>query len=391
MATTLSTKTYDYIIAGAGCAGLSLLYRILLEPELCSKEILIIDREKKSNDDITWCFWEKSPDIFEPTVYHQWDILDFKSQFFNNELDIIPYTYKMIRGLDFYNFVYQFATACPNVHFMQSKICSMQVTGDQVEVATSDGTYKAAYAFNSTRLFQPGTQADQHSLYMHFKGLTIRTEAPVFNHGKGTLMDFNVNQHDGMAFMYMLPTSPNEALLEYTVINGVVLNPGAYDEALQTYINEALHLSQVKIVREESGIIPMTKKKFPVHHKQRIIHIGTAGGCVKASSGYAFQFIQRQTAKIVMNLKQNRKPIVKCSFRDKKFNLYDNAFLEVLISGKMRGDELMSRIFKYNSGGTVLAFLDNESSFTDEFNMMTTLPANIFLPVTLKEFFRKAS
>lgn len=69
MATTLSTKTYDYIIAGAGCAGLSLLYRILLEPELCSKEILIIDREKKSNDDITWCFWEKSPDIFEPTVY----------------------------------------------------------------------------------------------------------------------------------------------------------------------------------------------------------------------------------------------------------------------------------------------------------------------------------
>ncbi|MEA4984560.1 MAG: lycopene cyclase family protein [Paludibacter sp.] len=391
MATTLSTKTYDYIIAGAGCAGLSLLYRILLEPELCSKEILIIDREKKSNDDITWCFWEKSPDIFEPTVYHQWDILDFKSQFFNNELDIIPYTYKMIRGLDFYNFVYQFATACPNVHFMQSKICSMQVTGDQVEVATSDGTYKAAYAFNSTRLFQPGTQTDQHSLYMHFKGLTIRTEAPVFNHGKGTLMDFNVNQHDGMAFMYMLPTSPNEALLEYTVINGVVLNPGAYDEALQTYINEALHLSQVKIVREESGIIPMTKKKFPVHHKQRIIHIGTAGGCVKASSGYAFQFIQRQTAKIVMNLKQNRKPIVKCSFRDKKFNLYDNAFLEVLISGKMRGDELMSRIFKYNSGGTVLAFLDNESSFTDEFNMMTTLPANIFLPVTLKEFFRKAS
>ena len=391
MATTLSTKTYDYIIAGAGCAGLSLLYRILLEPELCSKEILIIDREKKSNDDITWCFWEKSPDIFEPTVYHQWDILDFKSQFFNNELDIIPYTYKMIRGLDFYNFVYQFATACPNVHFMQSKICSMQVTGDQVEVATSDGTYKAAYAFNSTRLFQPDTQADQHSLYMHFKGLTIRTEAPVFNHGKGTLMDFNVNQHDGMAFMYMLPTSPNEALLEYTVINGAVLNPGAYDEALQTYINEALHLSQVKIVREESGIIPMTKKKFPVHHKQRIIHIGTAGGCVKASSGYAFQFIQRQTAKIVMNLKQNRKPIVKCSFRDKKFNLYDNAFLEVLISGKMRGDELMSRIFKYNSGGTVLAFLDNESSFTDEFNMMTTLPANIFLPVTLKEFFRKAS
>ena len=71
MTTILSTKTYDYIIAGSGCAGLSLLYRMLLEPELSNKEILIIDRETKSKDDRTWCFWEKSPDIFESVVYHQ--------------------------------------------------------------------------------------------------------------------------------------------------------------------------------------------------------------------------------------------------------------------------------------------------------------------------------
>lgn len=387
MTTTLSTKTYDYIIAGSGCAGLSLLYRMLLEPELCNKEILIIDREMKSKDDRTWCFWEKSPDIFEPVVYHQWHILDFKSKYFSDELDIRPYTYKMIRGLDFYNFVYQFAAAYPNVHFIQSKITAMQVTGKQVDVKTPGGTYKADYAFNSTRLFQPDTRAGEHSLYMHFKGLTIRTEAPVFNPEKGTLMDFNVHQQGGAAFMYMLPADKHEALIEYTVINGEVLKPEEYDEALQTYLNETLQLNQVEIIREESGIIPMTKKKFPVHHKQRIIHIGTAGGCVKASSGYAFQFIQRQTDNIVMNLKHNRKPIVKCRFRDKKFNLYDNTFLEVLISGKMQGDALMSRIFKYNSGGNVLAFLGNESKFSDEFNLMTTLPAKVFLPVTLKEIF----
>ena len=34
---------YDYIITGAGCAGLSLLQRILLEPTLSSKNILVID------------------------------------------------------------------------------------------------------------------------------------------------------------------------------------------------------------------------------------------------------------------------------------------------------------------------------------------------------------
>lgn len=387
MTTALSSKTYDYIIAGSGCAGLSLLYRILLEPELWDKNILIIDQEIKSKDDRTWCFWKKSTDIFEQIVYHQWNALEFKSKFFYGDLNIEPYSYKMIRGLDFYNFVYQFAAAYTNVQFIHSKISSIRVVGDQVEVTTSEGILKSAYVFNSTRLFQPNIRSDQDSLFMHFKGITIRNEAPVFNPDKGTLMDFNVKQHDGTAFMYMLPTSKHEALIEYTLINRTVLKPEAYDEALQRYIKENLRLNEVEIIRKESGIIPMTKKKFPVHYRRRIINIGTAGGCVKASSGYAFQFIQKQTANIVAKLKKNQTPVIKCTFCDKKFNLYDNTFLEVLISHRMRGDELMSRIFKYNRGDKVFAFLGNESKSLDEFKMMTSLPAKIFLPAILKEIF----
>lgn len=40
-------KKYDYIIAGSGCAGLSLLYRILKEPTLQHKSILVIDKDSK--------------------------------------------------------------------------------------------------------------------------------------------------------------------------------------------------------------------------------------------------------------------------------------------------------------------------------------------------------
>ena len=38
---------YDYIIAGSGCAGLSLLYKILQTPSLQNKSILVIDKDQK--------------------------------------------------------------------------------------------------------------------------------------------------------------------------------------------------------------------------------------------------------------------------------------------------------------------------------------------------------
>ncbi|GAB3824620.1 hypothetical protein GCM10028895_33210 [Pontibacter rugosus] len=41
-----AAQHYDYIIAGAGAAGLSLLCYLLEEPALRQKKILLLDREK---------------------------------------------------------------------------------------------------------------------------------------------------------------------------------------------------------------------------------------------------------------------------------------------------------------------------------------------------------
>jgi len=73
---------YDYIIAGSGCAGLSLLYRMLKDPQLCNKQILVIDKSQKNKNDRTWCFWEKGNGLFESIVMHQWKTLEFLSDDF---------------------------------------------------------------------------------------------------------------------------------------------------------------------------------------------------------------------------------------------------------------------------------------------------------------------
>lgn len=380
-----STETCDYIIAGAGCAGLTLLYRMLLDPALNKKKILVIDRVRKTDNDRTWCFWEKEEGIFQSIVHHQWIELDFLSTYHSATLQIAPYRYKMIRGIDFYQQVYALAKQFKNVEFRYEHIIDFNVAKGQTSLKTENGTYSATYIFNSTKLFSPDIKTNKASLLMHFKGWTIKTDQDCFDDRKGTLMDFNVEQHGGTAFIYMLPTCKNEALIEYTLFTPRTLTPESYISGLNTYIHNNLKIKRFELLSEESGIIPLIKEKYPLHYKQRIIHIGAASGCIKTSSGYAFEFIQLQAEKIISLLKNNKSPVIRSSFTNKKFLWYDRTFLYVLATGKMKGAELMSSIIEKIAPEKVLDFLSNKSKFSDDFNIMKSVPAKIFLPAALRQ------
>src|SRR5688572_10355218 len=97
------SEGFDYIITGAGCAGLSLLVRLIQSGNFANKKILLVDKEDKNKNDRTWCFWEKEIGFFESIVYKRWEKLWFHSDFLSRQLSLAPYTYKLIRGIDFYN------------------------------------------------------------------------------------------------------------------------------------------------------------------------------------------------------------------------------------------------------------------------------------------------
>ena len=182
---------YDYIIAGSGCAGLSLLYTLLQTPSLQHKSILVIDKEQKKSNDRTWCFWEKTPGLFESIVHAKWNTLEFLSTDFKKELDLETYTYKMILGLDFYNFVLKYSQKFENVTFLQETIIAIDTRVESAVLTTLENSYTARYVFNSTNLFNPKI-TEQNSLLQHFKGWVIKSEKSIFNPKVGRLMDFSV-------------------------------------------------------------------------------------------------------------------------------------------------------------------------------------------------------
>lgn len=126
----------------------------------------------------------------------------------------------------------------------------------------------------------------------------IETEQPVFDPGKASLMDFRVHQQEGTTFAYVLPFDAHKALVEYTLFTPQLLASEQYDQELKNYIRDFLKITQYTVKEEEFGIIPMTDEKFPIQ-QNGVIHIGTAGGQTKASSGYTFQFIQKQSDRIL--------------------------------------------------------------------------------------------
>jgi lycopene beta-cyclase len=377
---------YDYIIAGAGCAGLSLLYRLLIDPILQSKKILVIDRVQKNENDRTWCFWEEGKGLFESVVTHEWKSLIFKNSDFTRQFDLEKYRYKMIQGKNFYDFVLSFAARFENVTFKNINIVS--VTSDAVEatVKTEKGSYKSKFLFNSTSLFNPDI-TEENSLLQHFTGWVIKTKEATFDSKVGTLMDFSLNQKHGTTFMYVLPTSSTEALVEFTLFSKSVLPTEEYKAALKDYIKNDLQISDYEITHTEFGIIPMSLAKFERSSdaSERIINIGTAGGYTKASSGYTFQFVQRNTAYIVENLILQKNPNPVKSLSDRRFEWYDRTLLEVILSGKMEGKEIFSLMFSKRSPERILKFLDNESSIWEDLKIITSLPVGPFLTAGLKQ------
>ena len=118
-----------------------------------------------------------------------------------------------------------------------------------------------------------------------------------------------------------------------------------------------------------------------------IINIGTAGGQTKPSSGYTFQFIQKYTRNIVDTLIATGKPFVQPE-NSSRFSFYDSTLLQILDRKKVEGKKLFTDLFRHGDVQTVLKFLDNETSFREDINIMRRLPKGKFAMAALREIFK---
>lgn len=423
-----SSTHYDLILAGGGMAGLSLAYYLNNSP-LREKKILIIDREPKEKNDRTWAFWERENGPFEPILFRQWPTVWFHGprgdgprgdgtrSGFSEKLDLGGYRYKLLRGIDFYDFVRAELAKNANVEFLYSPILKIESTEHHAVVLTEAGRFSAGWVFDSTfrleamkpfnakfRMLNAELETQknhsafsiQHSVFQtllqHFKGWVVKTPLPAFNPDEPVMMDFRIPQHGECRFMYVLPFSETEALVEFTLFTPALLPPDAYDAELKTYLRDFLNMNDFEIRETEFGIIPMTDEPTTERPGPRVVRIGTAGGTTRPSTGYTFARTQRRLHTIARNLAAdfNAHPLDgEGAAILARYRFFDEIFLNVFLKKRHPPAQIFTQLYARNRPADVFAFLDEETTLAEDLRVIWAAPKLPFTRAAIDVLLRK--
>lgn len=373
---------FDYVLAGGGAAGLSLAYHMVHRGP-ANKKIAIIDPDHKTQNDRTWCFWIDRPTLVDPVVKRRWRHAWFHGPERSHRFSLEPYEYRMIRGIDFYEFVQGDLYARPNVTFIRDRVDRIEDGEPRkpAQVHTAGGErHTAEFVFDS--LFLPREFSVDTSRYyflkQHFAGWTIRTEEPVFDPDAITLFDLRVPQNGAFRFMYLLSESPNRALVEYTLFSSDILPAQEYKQAIRDYIRDYLGDTAYTVEEEEDGIIPMTDQPFSRESGQRVMTIGTRGGRVKPSTGFAFLRMQQDSEAIVHSLRAEGHPFHGRA-APPRYRTFDAMMLSVLERSRDGGRDVFIKLFERNPMTRVLRFLDEAGTIGENIRLMATVPWGTFI------------
>ena len=374
-------KKYDYILAGGGCAGLSLVYH-LLESSLKDSQILIIDPNQGEIPNKTWCYWSKEALPIHPqSARFSWNSFYLKDATQQLTKPLEDLSYHHLNSHDFYTHVLEKIRQFPNVNFLKEEVVALTParTGIQVTTDTAD-TFNASFVFDSR---VESTDSDQSILKQVFIGIRIKVSEPLFDPKKWGLMDFETRPSNGFDFIYTLPFSTHEALIEYTAYTTEERTEEELLNELKEFLNQKYGSIAYDIQFQESGKIPMSTRNFFSSVSPRHIPIGTAAGWTKPSTGYTFAPIQENCAALVASLERDE--LTSLHFpRKTRFVFYDNILLTIAHRWPKRLPGLFLNLFSSSRPELVFRFLSEKTTFSEEIRLLSGLKFGIFIKGLLR-------
>ncbi|MCK0144293.1 lycopene cyclase family protein [Arenibacter sp. F26102] len=377
--------TYDYIIIGAGASGLLLADALGKDNFFAQKTILLLEKNLHKQNDRTWCFWEIGQGDFDDILHKTWDHIFVADDKFSKRTPIAPYTYKMLRAEDFYHTYRNKINGHTNITFLEGNVKEIQDKDHEVLVTTDTDAFKGRKIFNSIFDYKPLLKQKRYPvLQQHFIGWFIKTTKPIFDRDQATFMDFSVPQKGNTRFMYVLPFSQTEALVEYTLFSENVLLEQEYEGAIKSYLNN-LDCKDYEILEKEKGSIPMSCYNFNVHNSRNILHIGIAGGWAKPSSGYNFMRTYQKTGALIPFLKKD-KPL-NTFFKKDRFWFYDLLLLDILHRKNNKGRLIFGQLFKQRKAQSIFKFLDEKTSIWEDLKIIAACPKKEFIQALIRRVF----
>ena len=364
---------YDIAIIGAGCAGLSLAFKLIDSGlSVCVLEKSSrIDRIRK-----TWSYWKSDVHAFDKLESSSYSSLEVKNKE-TTLLDCSKYNYVSVDSKDFDDFVIPQLDESANIDLVfDINIKDISKIGSKYDIRLDNKKISVNNIFDSRH------DNVEASLYQVFHGYFIKLNEKITVTPK--LMDFT--ESEDFHFFYVLPKKDGSILVESTYFSPKIYHKNEMAQRIEEYINDNIS-NDYKIIRSEYGVIPMTTVEPTVSNE--IHKIGICAGATRSSTGYTFMNIQRHTDFIANQLKKIPTENPLKTIRWRVLRKMDHILLKIIFNHPRISKVIMFNLFKKNDSNSVIRFLSDKPTTIDILKIILNMPKLIFINYAIRSVFSK--
>jgi lycopene beta-cyclase len=370
-------SNYDLVILGGGCAGLSLAMRLAALGTRCPRTLVIEKRSAYTNDR-TWCFWGESSKRVAHLVRHRWQRITLRDAGRLVAVDCTAMPYQMITAEAFYQDALRVIAESGRIDLATGVVLSSEPlkVGNEWKIATNQGVWNSAKVVDTRPPSQPEIGAAL--LWQSFYGCEIESDRELFDAGCAELMHFTPGPADRVNFNYLLPFSSRRALVEATVFGVQPVGRAQLERELRSALHRQTSDSGFRVLRTESGILPMGGLRPAKALGAAYAKAGLGAGAGRASTGYAFQRIQRWADHSAHVLSRGGLPLNHPS-DPALLRALDYLFVSVLRSWPNAAPALFLELFERTDTLRLIRFLSDTGTIADYVAVAAALPASLFI------------
>lgn len=363
--------TYDWVIIGAGCAGLALANA--LHRHGYAGRLLILEARKAYTHDRTWCYWARHGSPEHEQGEWSWDRLVFSSRetgWLHHQYH--DWCYVCLSSQTYYQRSFIGLELSPFDFELDQQVIAIDGSADEgFCVQTQTHSYNAKQVMD--------TRFQLHDcvplLYQKFIGREYRLSQPIKHSNTVRLMCDMHAKSGGIMFYYLLPFSAEYVLVEPTGFQPKVIKSAVFEPYFSTIFDiENLQVSHQ--VREETGILPMGLQSQTISPNRHYGGIG--GGALRASSGYGFLRIQRWAQDTASRIVFGRH--LNSVYPEPRLQaVLDQLFLTIIRKHPARASQIFLDLMSGKDQTSFLKMMRDEASLCDWGRLMVKLPKSLFL------------
>ena len=362
---------YDLVIIGAGCAGLSLAHRLIGT----NYKVCILESSADINlKNKLWSFWDTYKTPYQDIIKKEWKSLVIKNENSLVDINCTKYKYKSLDSHVFNNFILNLINKNDNIDLItSSKVESLSQGKTDVIVKTQNLELKCKHVFDSR------PENIKVFMWQQFFGAYVETGKDIFDDEKAIFMEFS-KVEDKFHFIYLLPFSKREALIESTYFSQKKEEQYLDKKYIEEYMREKYNQPDFQICKTEYGSIPMDTD-IKNSSTKNITKIGSFSGTTRASTGYTFINIQKQVDNIIKHLPDiiSKKSKIKKNYHSFLLRKMDKVFLEIVKQEPRQMKKALIKLFSSNNQDAQIRFLSDIPSTIDIVKILLLLPKKIFL------------